>query len=1106
MRTSFRSTIMAAVLGSVSVFTVAPAQAFGPVCVPRLQNCWCTYLRPCPVSDGAVHGTTTQMLAQFNIQNKLSEDLSKQLNETKKNVACNMMGSLPGINAVGLDINALLRAQLPNVDLQQLQIPGLDKLSQQLEDLSLNADMLQDVLNGEMTPDQFLNIAEQAGVDLSQLQGIGVTLSGLQGLANGNIDTLMSMGLDRIGVDLQGLGLGRNVLNNLAAGDMTVTGFLDMASAAGIGMPQLEAMGLPLSTLQSLSSGNISALGLPNIDAILNQVPRIGIDTGTIQAMLGGDVSPQRLLAMAESAGLDAGTLQSMGVSPQTIASLGNGQMSPQQLLEMSDALNFKATALNSLGINEDLLGNIANGNLSPQSIMNIANGAGLSLPDLQGLGLDPSSLASMVGQGPAGLVSTLQGAGLGNPILQGLNIDAGMLGKIATGELPVSAINDLLAGTGIDPAAIVIPGLDGAISTLGGLEDSLNGTLGPINDQLGQLNSGLANMINIPIPAIPGLGGMLGACGSGVNPDTSVSGMGGVNGANAGAPTPGGGAGEPTGGGGDGTGGGGGTGTAGSIAGTGAGSGAVCTPNRPLITSTQPPSTFTADTATLDFALAGQGDIVQQEEAISDAMSEAKRAYGAALARSITLKPIIPEALDSIKGIEDQMALIDANGTMEEAWKMNAAIKIHLLSAQAEVASLQTYLATMTAAQQVNPVIFTPLPLFPHDSAWEEQFAETIRPAAQEQIDNAAAAQGASEEYNNFHSEARAVRNAHENVIAANRIIANQPELIASIGIHEAQKESRFHMEQQIKSALAGLYEDPEAAWTLLRADIEGNSMPDGVDGRKWQRSANIADNLSDAVTAQTGTTRYGQRILIQPASGSGDTYEPAQYSTIAEMPYSYPYLEARLVPGEPIQAKRRVMLGMLGGSGDEEPPLPPLMSGGIQNYMETYRREVQWTGMRRGTSRTMSAMMWDELLDHAPECLTGPLPTTGENLLRRPELFDLSPSCSHLTWTDGDAEDYIQPSNLGGFDSVLWRGKIEIDKTRLETGAEDVAGMEGAVRANAQALAESAVAAGIETRLREVGYMNVANHTAALIGMLGTIAADTAFTASVPTPPLVN
>lgn len=1100
MHTTLRSTLFAAVLGSVSFISVLPAEAFGPTCVPRLRNCMCTYLKPCPVADGAVRASTSDMLAQFNLQKKLTEDLSKQVGEMKKNVACNAMGALPGINAVGLDINALLRAQLPNLQLDQLQIPGLDKLKEQLEELSLNADMLQSVLSGTMSPDQFLAIAEQAGVDLGQLQEIGVTLSGLQGLANGNIDTLMSMGLDRLGVDLQGLGMGQNVLNKLAAGDMTVTDFVDMASAAGLTMPQLEDMGLSLDTLQNLSAGNVSALGLPNIDAILSQVPRIGVDTATLQGMLGGDMSPQRLLEMAEGAGIDAGTLAKMGVSTQTISSLNAGQMNPQQLLEVADALNFKATALNSLGINEQLLSNIANGNLSPQSIMNIANGAGLNLGDLQGLGLDPSSLTSMIGQGPAGLVSTLQGAGLGNPILAGLNIDAGMLGKIATGELPASAITDLMAGTGIDPSAIVIPGLDGAINSLGGIEDALNGPLGGINDQLGNLNSSIGNMINIPIPAIPGLGGMLGSCGSGVNPDTSVSGLGGVNGDNAGAPTPGGAGGTPTGGGGDGTGAGGGQGTAGDIAGTGAGAGAVCTPNRPLITSTQPPSAYTADVETLDFALAGQGDIVQQEEAISDAMSEAKAAYGAALARSIVLKPLIPEALDSIKGIEDQMALIDANGTNEEAWKMNSAIKIHLMAAQAEVTSLHTYLTTMVGAQQVNPVIFTPLPLFPHNSEWEQQFEETIRPAAQAMIDRAAETQSASEAYNNFHAEARATRNAHENVIAAKGIIERQPELIASIQIHEAQKESRFHMEEQIKGALGVLYEDPEAAWTLLKADMEANAMPNDLMGRKWQRSANIADNLSDAVTAQTGSTRYGQRVLLRPATSE----EPAQYSTIGEMPYSYPYVEARLVPGEPMQAIRRTMMG--GGSDDDASPPPPLMSGGIQNYLETYRRDVEWTGMRRGTSRTMSAMMWNELLDNAPECLSGPLPTTGENLLRRPELFDLSPTCQHLVWMDGDAEDYIQPSNLGGFDATLWRGKIEIDKTRLRAGAETIDGMEAAVRARAQALVDREATEAIEARLREVGYTNVADHTAALRGMLNGIVADEVFDTSFPTPPLAN
>lgn len=1071
---------------TTALFTTIPQPShalFGVTCVPRLQNCMCTYLRPCPVTDIVSNITTGQLLQGTEYQAEIQEEVTGVLQEMSRGLSCDSIGSLPGMNALSIDINSIINANIPRLALDELEIPGLDSLQRQLEEIGMSASQLQDVISGEISPSQFLDIAEAAGVDLGALNDLGISLSSLQNLAMGDADALMSLGMDRIQNELSNLGLNTDILEKLSSGEITAETFLDAAGSVGLDIPQLSSMGLDVDAINALSSGDLSALGLSNMDAILAQVPRININPRMIQDMLGGEVNPQRLLDMAEASGLGPMTLESMGVSPETLSSIASGSLNPQQLLEFSSALDFQNVALESLGIKESLISNIATGELSPSSIMNIANGAGLSLPDLQGLGLDPSSLESMIAQGPSGLMSTLQGAGMGNPMIDALGIDAGMLGQIASGELPASAINDLMAGTGIDPNAIVIPGMDGPITALGNLEGMANAPIEAVNEHLASLGSQINQMINIPVPSIPGLGGLIGSCGAGTNPDLSVGGGLGGSGSDtssAGAPAPGaGGTPAPTGGGGEETGGGGGTGTAGSIAGTGLGSGAVCTPNRPLISATQPPHDLNAEDVTnLDFALAGGGDIFQHEEAIADAEAETGRMYAAALSRSIVMRPLFTEALDSAGAIEDQLALIDQMGTNEEAWKMNSAIKIHLLSAMAEKASLQSYISTLMASRNLSVEVFSPIPIFPHGSEWESEMAEAVRPAADAIIDQSERATEASRAYNDFMYQSREALRSYERVQAYNAMVDTIPEVIQTINDHESQKESKYHMEQQLRGALDTLYVDPDAAWEVLQADLEANAGT-YMTGNKWSTSRVRADQLSMMLTAQTETTRYGQRVMTYP----GNSEDPPTYSNVGQMPYSYPYVNERIIGSDPIEASP----SFTGGGEDATPP--PALSGPLQVYMATERREKDWAPRRRGNSAegyTMTGAFWQEMIDHAPECLSGPIETTPRNLLDRPELFDLSPTCTHVTWTDGDVEDYISATNLGGADATLWQSKIQMDTTLLMNGAPSAAELEPALINQVNQALEFEAANSIESELRSVEYVPAANHTADLKNML--------------------
>lgn len=1102
----------AALLGGTMLLASVATKAdafFGPVCIPRVQNCWCTFLRPCPVLDPGAIVTTRAWRETTNDQKKHTEEMATQFSNMSKGMACDAMGSVPGINAVGIDINAILRAQIPNINIDAIQTPGLESLRRQMQSLSLDAGMLQEVLGGEMTPEGFLRAAEAAGVNVNQLREMGVTLSSLQELAQGEPSSLMRMGLDRLGVDLGAAGMNPDSLRQLAAGQISVDTFLGNAQAAGVNTADLNRMGLGTDVLHNLSSGDLSGQGLPNVESVLNNTPRISIDANRIQQMLAGDMSPSNLLEMAERSGLSPSTLQTMGVSSQTIQSLRNGALSPQQLLEVSGALNFRQEALNSLGINEELLSNISSGRLPADALANVARGAGLNNLDLQGLGLDTAGINRMLQNGSSGLMATLQGAGLGNPILNGLNIDAGMLGRIASGELPAEAINDLLANSGLDPSAIVIPGVNGIITAANGAEALVNGPLNAVNDGLASLNSQITEMINIPIPAIPGLGNIIGGtCGSGVDPSDSLGGglAGGADGSTNGTDPNATGQGPnatPQAGGGEGTGGGGGAGSTTGLAG-GAG-GAACMPNRPLITSTQPPSEFQPDVATIDFALAGNGDIFQQQEAISDALGEASRIYAGAVARAIVLRPLIPEALDSITAIESEMALIDTNGTLEEAWRMNSAIKTHVMSVGAEIASLNSYRATVEAAQHLNPSVYTALPIFPHDSAWEDDFNGTIRPEAQALIDSSQAALEATQAYNDFLYQAGVVNQAHESAVGYNATAALMPQVIETITFHETQKESLYYMETQLRAALDDLYHDPDAAWAILQQDLHANAG--AYDNpNKWESGESVAEALSSSLTAQAPTTRYGRRILQRAEqvsnSSGGREVIPAVYSSTPRMPFSYPYVNERADSADEFQVAPPTTQRTSGD--DSPPPPPPVMSGGIQTYLEAHRRERVWTPIRRGGdgTTTMSGAVWNELLDFAPGCLTGPIPTTASNLVARPELFDVAPSCNHLTWTDGDAEDYIQPTNLGGSDAILWQSKIDMDRALLQAGASDAQSLQPTIAARANQVAQMATQGNIQQQLEQSGYSAAARHVVEVQRMLQTIAADRTLQQNIPLP----
>lgn len=1114
MKATFKTTLVATFLLSTSAFVSTPTPAnalFGVTCVPRLQNCWCTYLVPCPVRENQLRGLESVQSGLIDEAKDNGQEIAKQYTRLGSSLGCNnVSGSTPGVNALGIDINSILNSQLSNLNLGNLSSQGLSALQSQLADVGINPNMLQSVLDGNLDPADFLDMAESLGVDVPDLADMGISLSTLEDLANGNIDSLMAAGMDRIETELSNLGVNPDLLQDLMGGTLTTEQFL---SQVGVSIPELNRLGLDLDTLNGLATGDISGLGQPSLDAILSKaMPKIDISAGTLQDMLAGiengGINPSQLLDMAEASGLGSMSLQSLGVSSDTLTSLANGSMNPQQLLEISDALNIQEAGLGALGINEDLLTNIANGQLDPSSIMNIANGAGLTMPDLQGLGLDPSSLTNMVSEGVPGLMSTLQGAGLGNPIIDSLGIDAGMLGQIASGELDPSQITSMLAGTGLDPNSLVIPGMDGPITALTDTLSDPSSVMEQFDLNLAQMGTDPTQMLNISMGSIPGLSGAIGQdCGSGARMNNQIGGglagdsgsgvTGSADGGSTGAPGPTETA-APEAGGGQGTGGGGDTGAPGSLAGTGLGSGSVCGPERPMISSREKPHLLNPDLEGLDFALAGEGDIFLQEEAIADAASERSYINATAIARAITMRHLFVEALDGVKSMEETHKEISTNpdATPEEAQALNNAVQTHLVTLNAELVSFKTFLLTKYAADKLDPGLFTPVPIFPHNSEFEALMEETVLQQSQDLIDESERAEAAMQDYSDFMHQARMAYNSHNRV--RNLMLMEQAVQEAAVVVdqHEDQKANVLYMENQIKSRLAQLYTNPERAWEILEQDMKANAG-DLDDNRRWENAAVRSQALSNMLTAQTATTRYGDRIMVQPATRE----DPPQYSTISPMPYSYGEINTRQLEGYPMEPVMP-MMGRGGEDGDSQPL--PAMDGGIQNYMAMERREQAWSEIRRGGGgdQTMTGAFWNEMLDHSPSCLSGPLPTTGQNLSRRPEMFDLNPSCGHLTWSGGDVEDYISPNNLGGIDRSIWKNKVEMDLIMLHEGAGSYAQVPSLVNQRAQNALTYSQENRIASELDEVGYTVASGHTRALENMLTQMANDDSFMERIPFP----
>mgnify|MGYP005847906903 CR=1 FL=1 len=742
-------------------------------------------------------------------------------------------------------------------------------------------------------------------------------------------------------------------------------------------IPGLDSIGLDIG---GLINGDLSALGLPSLPGdIAGTIKELGIDGNMISSLASGELTSGDFLDIAGNFGADLGMLSEVGLDISTIESIAGGNLGTSELFDVARNMGFEAGVMSDIGINPDLIKAVADGEINPGRIMDIARNAGLDMVDLSSVGLDISAIERLPDMARGEVMNIIQNAGFGSPVIKNLGLDAGMIGQIASGELPATAINDLVAGTGIDPSAITIPSINGPVS-IDGIRPE---------DRFDDMA--------IPAASIPGLENIISGDGSG-----------------------------------------GGFGSNGGLFASSSANAAMCSNSKSLVSVGEPPNPFGGDIANIDMAISG-GRVGSFAEARNDTRWAVKESAGFGMGRSIQIRPIIPKALDSIKTFQKMMK---ESKSLQDDIIINDTITSQLMTAKAEKTSLLSSVATMRATRNLQKDDLSPVPTFPNDSRFEEAFraSESRQKSRQNKI-STGNFKDASEDYGNFQRKARTAILHHNLQRDAQIIETTMPGVAGIIDDHETYKQFLVGLEDVITTSLGELYENPGAAWDRMRPELYAGSG-DYLDPGKQAAGARLASSISAAATAQTATTKYGTRKRntgrTTSTRGRDGENETPPFTVASPTPFSYISID-NYASRESDPYKITGSTGSSRSSDSSDQGRDHLV-GVLQYYITTHRR-VKWKARtRRGESdRAMTGALWNEMLTHAPECITGPLPTNETNIRKRPELFDLDKNCNHMFWSGGDEGDYIDASYLGGADAALWVSKTTLDQTERRTGGPD-------------------------------------------------------------------
>lgn len=334
-----------------------------------------------------------------------------------------------------------------------------------------------------------------------------------------------------------------------------------------------------------------------------------------------------------------------------------------------------------------------------------------------------------------------------------------------------------------------------------------------------------------------------------------------------------------------------------------------------------------------------------------------------------------------------------------------------------------------------------------------------------------------------------------HNALTDINRLRGYLPVFMASIDEHDARTAHSWDTQNEIMSVLGRLYQDPEAAWTALAADLAGLDRTSYIDQSRYGSARQAIERVLPALVAQSATTRYGKRVSTQcrpRVDRDGRTIQDC-------LPFTSPF--DKTDGPETIQAINAYYAAE--GRGDDaynryggiatsslaaaaragkDQGGPPSAEAYFQVAVaklqtlleyrqEAEKRRIYWSLIRRGGEgdadqfgRPMSQALFGELAAYDRSCFYGPVGVSQESLRDRRDWLDLSPTCGHHAWQSGAAAgEEISHGELGGIDASIWAIENSTRAYKAEfKGRAEIEEWAGAASRACQAASQGAASAG--------------------------------------------
>lgn len=1101
---NFKSVLVGffALLGT---FSATPSSAFfGPACIPTLYNCMCTYLVPCPVNDSSQIVDLGRQIQQA--QEKL--EMIKGLKNPKEMLMMSLRGEagfqIPGMSSIGIDVNALMGSNSGLLN-------GISAVQDSLNQIGIDENMISAVASGTLSPNDLLSMAGGAGFDTSQLASIGLSVQNLEALANGTMSAAGQLSLaSNLGLQsdfLNNIGIDQVLIQDIAAGTKSVQTLLDKAGSIGLSGSDLAAIGFDTSTLQQLQAGMSpeAVMGLLQRTGYdKSPLTALGIDAGLLGQIASGQLPPEAIQTLAANAGLNPSAIIVPGATgsisaPSTGTRPGGTDYItiPTSSVPGLDNVLTQARgggscyaggsghttnmspSLAAYGFDDDysraasaIFGGESGGNWK------IAEQGGYSpararevFPSTFG-SMSDAEIQQVSAQGDTAFFETIYGPGssashrLGNTEPGDGYTYRGRSWLQLTGRDNYQRYAEI---TGHDivsnPDLLITDSQVSADVTAAYLADRVDRTGDPVADVRAAVSGnrtglGYSMNINEDRARYAALGGQ--------DPSDLTT----VYGESCSAtpqsgPFP---VGTPP---------------------------AMClAENLSLISTDIPPNAFGSDVANIDLAISS-GTLEAFPEAVTEVLYANVETAAFGFSRSVTAQNVVVKAMMNIPAFEQ---MLDQTTTLQEDFMVYDTIQAQLMTAKAEVTSMLTALVSSKAAGELTESQLSPVPLFPQNSRFEDVIEGTVTAPAEERLEEARKMQAVAADHSTFTRDTKAAVHNHNLIKAAIPVAEGMPAIVDIIQAHEDLKIMQFSLEDVIKSRLAQLYANPDAAWEILRPELYAEAGG-YLDQNKYAESYSDAKRLSQMLTSSSASTIYGERLWHYEQDDEDGQVKVANRAS--ETPYAYTFIDGNGAPfDEPYRITPRQSL-LIGGGGEDDPYMPKgyEMVGSLQYYLELLRRTQFYAEMRRGDAlTTMTSRFWNEMVTFAPECIIGPIEFSPVAVSIRPDMFDLSPDCAHLVWQGGDEEDFISGRELGGADASLWTSKITLARTQIRTGgAEKVARDLLAVIAYAEE----------HDLLGRLGNMNMdttLNQVQGLLNTLGTAIADSAFSQSIKLPSPVD